>query len=441
VSNKYQTIHEIQAAVTAQKIRLIRLQYTDLLGVGRNKTVHVELLEELFGPGLAFCSASYRLTYDNDIVEDDDFSPTSDDLRVVADPATFRIFEGTGLLLGDLYYGGKPLASSPRGFLKRVIARYHSLGLEPVAATELEFFLYRADGSRYVDLNNVCYITGKQVDPDGFLAKLTDFFENLGLHPIYMNHEYYPSQFEFNWGHKDALTAADEGALFKTLTRELALANGLRASFMAKPRGAEGGSGLHAHLSLRDLNTGKNAFDDGAAPKGVSLLTRQFTAGVLKHADAITAFLSPTVNCYKRLQPDSFAPVWVAWGYDNRSTYVRVPNERGAASRVEVRGGSAAANPYLLLAGILAAGLDGIENKLEPPEVVVSDLYHDKTRQTHRIPTGLDAALYALEHDGWIADFASPELVKLFGVLKRHELDSYNRFVTDWEDFTYQNQA
>jgi glutamine synthetase len=165
----------------------------------------------------------------------------------------------------------------------------------------------------------------------------------------------------------------------------------------------------------------------------MSDVMRHFVAGILKHARSLTAFLAPTVNCFKRYQPDSFAPYYIGWGYDNRTTYVRIPDERGKGTRVEVRAGSAACNPYLALAGILAAGLDGIYNELEPPEIIKTDLYHDQAEQSDIVPKSLFRALQELEQDEWLCQCAGQDLINNFIAIKQMEVDSFANSVTDWE--------
>lgn len=434
------SLEEIRQIIKENKIEFIRLEYTDVLCINRSKLISVDFLDEIFTEGIAFCTASFRLAYDNAIVDSEYFSETCDDMRVIGDLSTFRILseeEKTALVVGNLYYQNKPLLQSPRGFLQRMVSEYHKLGFDPIAAVELEFFVYKKNGENYVHETNACYIANKRLDPNGFLKQLATFFKKLSFHTLYMNHEYYPSQFEYNWKHEKALRAADEGTLFKSLSKDLAEENDLKLTFMAKPKNAEGGSGCHIHFSLNDLKTGENIFDDSSASDGLSDTLKYFIGGVLKHAKGLTAFFAPTVNCYKRFQPDSFAPIFVAWGYDNRTTYIRVPGERKQATRVEFRAASAAANPYLVIGGILAAGLDGIKNKILPPNAVTTDLYHDKEKQTEIVPTSLEDALNLLEEDQWLVETIGKELVELFTVLKSKEISDYNKYVTDWEYNTY----
>jgi len=438
------SIAEMKKIIEENDVEMIRLEYTDILGVNRGKLMPVSMLEEILDGGIAFCIASLQMSYDNDIVPSRFLNETCEDMKVIGDPSTFTLLshcERTALILGDLYFDNTPVAQSPRGFLKKMVDAYHEIGLDPIAASELEFYVYNktADGSisPYTNQPATCYTVNKRVDPKRFLYQMTNTFSKMGFNVLYMNHEYFPGQFEYNWKHGSAVRAADENALFKAMSKDIAENNDLMVTFMAKPKEAPGGSGCHFHVSFNDLLTGKNLCDDPSKPDGISDTLRHFIGGLCKHALGITPFLSPTVNCYKRYQPDSFAPIFIGWGYDNRTTYIRVPNERGKATRMEIRAASAASNPYLALASILAAGLDGIKNKIEPPSVVTTDLYRDISRQTQALPTTLTSSLEALEADEYLLDVAGKELIDLFTKLKRKEAAEYKKFVTDWEWMTY----
>ncbi|MBS7525115.1 glutamine synthetase [Fusibacter paucivorans] len=438
------TIADMKKMIEENGIEMIRLEYTDILGINRGKLMPVSMLEEIIHEGIAFCIASLQMSYDNDIVPSRFISETCEDMKIIGDPSTFTLLphcEQTAMILGDLYFGGAPVEQSPRGFLKKMVEAYHAIGLDPIAASELEFYVYNktTDGSivPYTNQPATCYTVNKRIDPKRFLYQMTNTFSKMGFNVLYMNHEYYPGQFEYNWRHANAVRAADENALFKSMSKDIAELNDLMVTFMAKPKEAPGGSGCHFHVSFNDLETGENVCYDPEKPDGISDTLKHFIGGLCKHALGITPFLSPTINCYKRYQPDSFAPIFIGWGYDNRTTYIRVPNERGKATRMEIRAASAASNPYLAMASILAAGLDGIMNKIEPPEVVTTDLYRDISRQTQALPTTLSSSLDALEADDILLDSVGKELTDLFVKLKRKEATEYKKFVTDWEWMTY----
>ncbi|HWQ43100.1 MAG TPA: glutamine synthetase family protein [Desulfosporosinus sp.] len=438
------THEDIKRLIKEHDIEMIRLEYTDILGINRGKLMPVEMIDEVFENGISFGAGSLCMGFDNSVSLSKGFLETIDDMKVVADLSTFVVLpheEKTALLLGDMYYHGQPMQQSPRAFLKRIIQEYHKLGLDPIAASELEFFVYkkRTDGGiePYTNQPANCYTSNKRSDPLDFLSKLTKTFKKMDFNVLYMNHEYFPSQFEYNWSHAKALRCADETTLFKGISKDIAELNNMMVTFMGKPKTADGGSGCHFHISLNDLETGKNVFGDTSQDDGIAKIMKYFIGGICKHALPLTAFLAPTVNCYKRYQPDSFAPIYIGWGYDNRTTYIRIPQERGKSTRVEVRAASAATNPYLALGGMLAAGLDGIQNKIEPPEVITTDVYHDETRQQEVVPRSLFKALTLLEQDQWLCECISQELIDIFVNLKTREVDNFARFVTDWEWDTY----
>lgn len=444
--SKIYTKEEIKNICAEKGIEMIRLEYNDIIGVNRGKLVPVTMLDEMIDEGIPFCSSAFAMEYDNSILTSQYMAETCDDLLVVPDLSTFTLLpfdETTALVMADLYYQGKPFLMSPRCFLKKMVDKYHALGYDPVAASELEFYVYnkKEDGSiePYTCQPSNCYTANDRIDPKKFLYKLTRTFNKMDFNVLYMNHEYYPGQYEYNWKHASAVRAADESALFKGLSKDIANRDDMMISFMAKPKGAEGGSGCHFHLSLNDMKTGDNICYDPNGKDEISDILRYMIGGIIKHACGLTAFLAPTVNCYKRYQPDSFAPIFVGWGHDNRTTYIRIPKERGKASRLEIRAGSAACNPYLAIGAILAAGLDGIENKIEPPEAVVTDLYHDLEAQSklEQVPRSLYKALRLLQDDKWMNTCVGPELVELFSVMKEYEVDCFKKYVTDWEQDTY----
>jgi len=435
------TKEDVKEIIKENGIEIIRLEFADLHGINRGKLLPVDMIDEAFGHGIAFAAAIMLLGFDNSVAEVKGLTEYNyDDMKVVADPSTFVILpylEKTALLLGDLYYHHKPMKQSPRWFLKNIISRYQDMGLNPITASELEFFLFKkAESGELLPYTNQacnCYTSNYRIDPKGFLMKLTKTFKDMDYKVLYMNHEFYPGQYEYNFSHGQALRNTDETVLFKGISKDIADQNDLLATFMAKPKNDNGGSGCHYHISMNDLVTGENMFFDKEDKDKMSKLMKHFTGGVLKHARSLVAFLSPTINCYRRYRPDSFAPYYVGWGYDNRTTYIRIPEERGKATRVEVRAGSAASNPYLALAGILAAGLDGIINEIEPPEIVTTDLYHDSESQREIVPRSLFRALEELSQDKWLCECAGEELINNFITLKHMEVESFTNSVTDWE--------
>ena len=439
------TIDDVKSLIKQNDIEMIRLEFIDLQGINRGKLLPAKMIDEVFEDGIAFAAAVMAMGFDNSVAIVKGLTEYNyDDMKVIADPTTFVVLpylEKTAMLLGDIYYHKKPMLQSPRWFLKNMIKKYNELGLQPITASELEFFLFSKteDGTNkpYTNQKCNCYTTNVRIDPLSFLNKMTKAMVDMDFDVLYMNHEFYPGQYEYNWKHCDALKNTDQTAIFKGLTKELAEQNNLTATFMAKPQNEDGGSGCHYHVSLNELSTGKNQFFDPEKDNQMSDIMRYFIAGVLKHAKSITAFLAPTINCYKRYRPDSFAPYYIGWGYDNRTTFVRIPEERGKSTRAEIRAGSAASNPYLAVGSILAAGLDGILNKLEPPEIITTDLYHDEKYQSQIVPRSLFRALIELEKDEWLCECAGQELIDNFISLKQLEVESFTNTVTDWEIKNY----
>ncbi len=439
------TQEDVKNIIREKGIEMIRLEYVDMNGINRGKLLPAKMLDEALDGGIAFAAAIMAISYDNNVAQVKGLSEYNyDDMKVVADPSTFVVLpylEKTALLLGDLHYHHKPMLQSPRWFLKKMIEQYNDLGVNPITASELEFFLFNKTSEGgfvpYTSKNCNCYTSNTRIDPKGFLNKLTRIFTEMDFKVLYMNHEFYPGQYEYNWMHGPALRNADETSMFKGICKDVADINDMLATFMAKPLNGGGGSGCHFHVSMSDLESGENVFYDPADDNGMSGMMKYFVGGVLKHAKSLVAFLSPTINCYRRYRPDSFAPYYIGWGYDNRTTYIRIPDERHAATRVEVRAASAATNPYLALGGILAAGLDGIKNKITPSEIVTTDLYHDEGKQRETVPRSLFRSLSELEKDEWMCEMAGQDLINNFVALKNLEVEGFNTSVTDWEWNTY----
>ncbi|MEA2281982.1 MAG: glutamine synthetase [Solirubrobacteraceae bacterium] len=430
----------VPAGTVAVPTTTVRVLYPDLHGVARGKEVPISEFDHALEKGLCFCSAVMGTDLSHTPVRGGDEGypdfMAKPDLPTMA-PLPWE--PGVAVCLANLEpaEGGAPIAD-PRGAVRRVAERLGGLGFAPVVGPELEFFLLRRDAAaprgvtRHVDHLSMVYTVGPQADPGGIVRRMTEGMAELGLEVFAVNHEFMNSQYEINLRHADALTAADRAFLLKTSVKDMAAQNGLLATFMGKPFNDQGGSGTHLHLSL--TRDGRNAFDDPGLDDGVSPDLRRFAAGVLSHAPALMAFLNPTINAFRRIQPDSLAPTHANWGWDNRSTFIRVPPERGGATRLEVRVGDGAANPYLAIAATLAAGHDGLDRELEPPEPVAGDAYRaDPEHAGARLPGTLEEALDALETDTLLRDALGPEIVETFLAVKRFEIERHRAWVSDWE--------
>jgi glutamine synthetase len=331
---------------------------------------------------------------------------------------------------------GTPAAEGPRQVLRAVAERFAELGLTPVIGPELEFFLLDPDAAspsgwrRYGEATGNVYVAGRKGDPEGVLLRMLRQLDRYGLEATAANHEFCSGQFEINLWHSEALDAADRAFRFKSAVKELARHEGKLATFMAKPFNDEGGSGFHLHFSAVD-GDGRNVFNDPSAPYGLSATAKSAVAGILAHAPALAALNNPTVNSYKRFGPDTLAPWLIDWGLDNRSAMVRIPPERGAAARLEVRLGDASANPYLAIAGLLAAAYLGIRDGLTAPAPL--DGYGYDTEKSPLLPQDLATSLAALEADADLAKLLGARFVTAYRAYKANELERFSRYVTDWE--------
>ena len=337
---------------------------------------------------------------------------------------------------------GRPFLGDPRRALAAILSRYAALGLTPVTATELEFYLVDPASSRPV--GPVSPVTGKRLDSDSALSlDEIDGFEGF-IHDVHAacREQGVPAetaiaengvgQFEINLGHvADALHAADDAVLFKRIVKGIARRHGFAACFMAKPYGDRAGNGLHVHFSLLD-RAGLNVFDDGT-DAGSDML-RHAVGGLLAGMAESTLAFAPHYNSYRRLRPASYAPTAVAWGYENRMVAIRIPGGPGKARRVEHRVAGADANPYLVMATVLGSALIGIERAMEPgaPIVSIAD-----ARDLPSLPGDWGAAIRAFETGPLIAEMFDPALRDALISCKRQEMDTFARQVSDFEIATY----
>ena len=435
------TESERLAALERDGVRIVRVTYPDLHGVLRGKDVPIDVFASTVGShGLAFCKAISTVDLRHNVVSG--FEHGFRDIQVTPLPETLAQLPWApevAWCLSDQTADGESYGADPRAALKRAVAAFGELGLTPVMGPELEFYLLEPSAStpsgwtRYVENPTHVYTVGDHADPRGVLDKMLLALADAGLGAIGAAHEYGMSQWEINLTHSDALDAADRAFRFKAAVKDLATREGLLATFMGKPFNGDAGSGFHLHLSLCGED-GANAFADSAGAHGCAEVLRHFIAGVIAHAPALMAFLNPTVNAYRRIDPHELVPTRACWGYDNRFGLVRVPPERGAATRVEMRLADGSANPYLATAALLFAGLDGIRRDLAPPPAVAGLVYElPEEEQGDPIPLSLGTALDALESDAMLREAMGRQLVSTFLTIKRFELERYERHVSDWD--------
>ena len=429
---------------TGTPVTSIRVLYPDLHGVARGKEVPIAEFDDVIENGLCFCAAVMGTDLRNTpVVGGDQGYP---DLIARPDMSTMTTLPwepGVASCLANLEPapGGAPIPD-PRGTLRRAVDDLRAIGFDPIVGPELEFFLVQLDPAaahgirRRIDQPSMVYTVGPQADPGGIVLEMTEALGQLGLEVLATGHEFMNSQYEINLRQTDALRAADRAFRLKSAVKDIAARHGLVATFMGRPFNDQGGSGAHLHVSLnRDQ---RNAFDAPGDGDGVSAELRAFTAGVLAHAAGLMALLNPTINAYRRIQPDSLAPTHANWGWDNRTTFVRIPPERGGATRLEIRVGDGAANPYLAIAAALAAGAHGVRDGLAPPPPVDGDAYRaDRELIGPALPASLDAALDALEGDTVLQRALGAQIVETFLAVKRFEIERHRAWVSDWEIAEY----
>ncbi|AKH96597.1 glutamine synthetase family protein [Halanaeroarchaeum sulfurireducens] len=424
-----------------RNIDYLRLQFTDILGTVKNVAIPASQAEKAFEEGIYFDGSSIE-----------GFVRIQEsDMRLVPDPETFAVLPwrdtadgAAARVICDVYdtKTGEPFAGDPRYVLKRAIDRAAEMGYTLNAGPEPEFFVFETDddGSPTTtthDAGGYFDLAPKDLASD-IRREIIYGLEEMDFEVESSHHEVADGQHEISFKYADALTTADNIATFRTVVRAVAAMNDVHATFMPKPIPKINGSGMHTHLSLFNED-GENAFYDGDDEFDLSETARQFLAGILEHAPALTAVANPTVNSYKRLVPGYEAPVYVAWSDVNRSALVRKPAARTpAASRIELRSPDPTANPYLALAAMLQAGLDGLERGLEAPDPVRENIYDfDEAKREeygiNTLPANLGQAIDALEGDETIQRALGPHVTEKFVEAKRREMQEYRLSVSQWE--------
>jgi glutamine synthetase len=419
----------------------LRLLIPDLLGLERGKYLFGEVAQ---AGHAAFCIGLYPLTLDREIlpVPRQQFDVGLPDVDAELDRDTVRPGweHDTVIGIGDVYQHGAALEVDPRQVLRRAVAAWAELDLVPQLAFETEFYLCERDEDgawKPADLpSHRVYGTGMSVDPSGAIHDMVGAALGCGFQVESWCSEFDPAAFEVNWRYRDAIPAADDAFLFRILVREIAARHERLATFLGRPFGDRGGSGMHLNVSFRRPD-GSNAFHDPNGPDGLSDLARRCIAGLLEHHRGIAAVMAPHVNAYKRLKPDMLNGYLANWGFDDRTVTVRVPPARGEGTRLEHRTADAAANPYLAAAALLHAARLGVQEELElgPPQEPGADPNTDVT-----VPDTLEDALEALQADAKIVGELGEWVVESFVTLKRAEWDRYvaagetsDTDVTPWE--------
>ncbi|MGE5415644.1 MAG: type I glutamate--ammonia ligase [Acidobacteriota bacterium] len=432
------TKQEVMEKAKEFGVKFIRLQFTDMLGQLKNVAIPMSQLEKALDGELMFDGSSI-----------DGFVRIEEsDMYLKPDLDSFQIFPwrspnmDVARLICDIHdKDEKPFDGCPRLNLKRMVKEAADMGFVMNVGPEAEFFLFvqdEAGKATTITHDNAGYFDLGPVDmAENARRDMVLTLEEMGYEIEASHHEVAPGQHEIDFKYDDAMSIADKIMTFKLVVRSIAQRHGLHATFMPKPLEGINGSGMHCHQSLSTLD-GKNAFFDANDPDGLSLTARYYIGGIMKHARAIAAITNPTINSYKRLVPGYEAPVYVAWSQANRSCLIRVPAKRGAGTRIEVRNPDPSCNPYLAVAVMLAAGLDGIKNKILPPDEIGSNIYH--MSEDERIRLGIDSlpgsiaeAMEELSKDEVIKAALGEHIYSKLVEAKKQEWDEYRCAVHNWE--------
>ena len=421
-----------------EKVQFVQVMFTDLLGFVKTVAIPVSKLERAFDEGVVFDGSSV-VGYAT--IEESD-------MRAHPVPETFHVFPWTsgdlktaGIVCNVYDSKGARFTGDPRYVLERMMKRARELGYVPHTGPEYEFFLFKmgSDGlPTNIPSDHGRYFEHLPMDAGETVRKKAAVYGNaMGFDVEATHHEVAPGQHELDLRYADAMTSADRVMFLKHLIRTTALEYGLHATFMPKPVFGVNGSGMHVHQSLLAPN-GENAFFDPMAKWEMSELMLHYLAGILAYARQTCALLASWVNSYKRLVPGYEAPVYISWANKNRSAMVRIPAGRGMSTRMEVRNPDSAGNPYLQYTAMVAAGLAGIERKLEPPEPIETDIYHltsaeRRKLQVGSLPGSLEEALDELERSELMRETLGAHVFTHFLYLKRKEWDEFRVQVTDFE--------
>ena len=436
------TREDITRLAKEENVKFIRLQFTDILGTIKNVEIPVSQLEKALDNKMMFDGSSIEGFVR---IEESDMLLTPDLDTWVVFPWTAEKGKVARFICDIYNTDGTPFEGDPRNNLKRVLAETREMGFTNFnLGPEPEFFLFKLDekGEPTLELNdNGGYFDFAPTDlGENCRRDIVLELEEMGFEIEASHHEVAPGQHEIDFKYADAVTACDHIQTFKLVVKTIARKHGLHATFMPKPLFGISGSGMHCNVSL--FKGKENAFYDTKGELELSETAYQFIAGVIKHAPNFTAVTNPTVNSYKRLVPGYEAPCYVAWSAQNRSPLIRIPASRGVSTRVEVRSVDPAANPYLALAVILKAGLDGIKNNLTPPAAVDRNIYVMSKEEREEVgivdlPPTLHAALETLQADEVIKEALGGHLLEHFIEAKEIEWDMFRTQVHQWERDQY----
>ena len=423
-----------------KKIKYFLISFVDLFGVLRSKLVPTRAIDEMQKNGAGFAGFATWL----------DMTPADTDMFAIPDPDSLIQLpwnKEVGWLASDLWMSGKPVKASPRVMLKEQINKLSKKNLIMKSGVECEYFLITPDGTKISDEKDIqskpCYDQSALMRRYDLIKEICDSMIELGWNPYQNDHEDANGQFEMNWDYDDCLITADRHVFFKFMVKSLAEKHGLRATFMPKPFENLTGNGCHAHISL--WNGKENKFLDTGDRLGLSKTAYNFLGGIMKCAQPLSAFFNPTVNSYRRINAPptksgaSWSPSSISYSGNNRTHMIRIPDP----GRFELRLMDGSSNPYLLQAGVIAAGIHGLTNKIDPGEPLSCNMYteYKKYPDLKKLPEEIEGSLNELSNSKEIKEAFGEDVINSFIKLKKMEIEEFNkvetfdknRKITDWE--------
>lgn len=433
--------HDILKFIEQNDVKFVRLQFTDILGRLKNIAITEQQVERALEEGIIFDASAIA-----------GFSEVElSDMILLPDINTFTIIPWrpqhgkVARFICDIKnYDGTQFIGDPRYILKRSEEKARKLGYTFNVGPECEFFLFQTDSegrptAKTHDSASYCDLAPMDLG-ENCRREICMVLEEMGFEIEALHHENAAGQHEIDFKYSDVLTAADRIMTFRMVVKTIAQRNGLHATFMPKPIFNDFGSGMHINMSLS--KEGKNLFNAGNGSRDISNVAKMFGAGILKHINAITAVANPLVNSYKRFIPGFEAPVHIAWSHMNRSPLLRVPAPKGDSTRLELRSPDSSCNPYLTLALVLEAGLDGLQKQMEIPLPVDINTYSltlekEKELGIKRLPSNLLLAIEEMKKDSYIKEVLGEHIYSKYIAAKEAEWASYNSYVHQWEIDNY----
>ena len=443
-ARKIDPIAAVEKQIAADGVEFVRFEQTDTHGIARSKTVPTQHFREFAERGLNFLlgqlgfDAQAGVAPGTGYLEELGFP----DSRLFPDLSTYVVLpwadKTARVLCEPRFQDGRPAMASPRAVARQLLGELEAQGYNLWSGYEYEFYLVNRETRQPPFYGIQIFATLRNNFDEALVYQILRGMRAVGVDIITSNAEYGPGQMEINFAPARGIAAADQAFTFKNGVKEIAQRHGMLASFMTKPYADQSANGSHYHHSLIERKTDRNAFNSGRTDQ-LTEAGRWWLGGQIAHARALTALVSPTVNCAKRYKLFSFAPTNATWGNENRSVGFRLKNLGSQGAHIENRMPGGGSNPYLVMAGVLAAGLDGLKNHIEPPAETTGIAYG--LTDVTDLPTRLDQALDALESDAALRSALGEELVKLFTAVKRHEINKARSAISTFDTPEFNNQV